>query len=401
MGKEGAMAPALPPQPSLDWLRKTAKDQLRGLRAVRPGATLAQAQLELARQYGFASWRALKAHVDELAGARAGRDDAAVRRFLEHVGTGDAAAVRAAISADPGIVCAVGPHPFWGGRPQALHVAAEAGQQEVFDLLLAGGADVNGRNDQYEHWSPLALAIDRGRTAMQRALLDAGSRVGPLEALLLGDDAAAAVLLPASWPQLSARTPNGGSWLAFARTTAAIDMLLGLGADAHLADRWGTSPVEALSRLGPGGRPLVAHLRSRGIPAAPQEYARLGDQETLAMLASRDPAVIRSAAVLNGAVGFGHHALAEWLLAQGADPNARAERGSRGSALHSAAWEGDLRMARLLVSYGADTGARDAEHHNTPAGWARASARVTGNPRCLEVAVYLDSAPDEDAGRAL
>jgi ankyrin repeat protein len=375
----------------MEWLRKTAKDHLRGMRAARPGATLAQAQLEVARQYGFSSWRALKAHVEALAAHQDERDDETVRQFLEHVGTGDIAAVRAAIGADRGLVGAVGPHPFWGGRPQALHVAAESGHRDVFGLLLASGADVNGRNDQYDHWSPLALAIDRGRAGMQRALLDAGARVGPLEALLLGDDTAAALLLPANWPALSASTPNGGSWLAFARTTAAIDLLLELGADTDLADRWGASPVEALSRLGAAGRPLVAHLRSRGIPAAPQEYARLGDQATLAALARRDPSVTRSAAVLMGAVDFGHHELAEWLLAQGADPNSQADRGSRGSALHSAAWEGDLRMAGLLVGHGADIQARDPEHDNTPAGWARVSARLTSNPRCLEVAEYLDS----------
>jgi hypothetical protein len=175
----------------------------------------------------------------------------------------------------------------------------------------------------------------------------------------------------------------------------AIDRLLELGADAHLPDRWGATPIEALSRLGPPGRPLVAHLRSRGIPAAPQEYARLGDQAALAELARRDPSVARSDAVLMGAVDFGHHELAQWLLARGADANSRSAQGSRGTALHSAAWEGDVRMARILIAYGADAGARDAEHHNTPAGWARVSAKITSNARCLDVASYLDSlAPD-------
>jgi len=292
-----------------------------------------------------------------------------------------------------------GPHPFWGGRPQALHVAVESRHREIFDLLLEAGADASGRNDEYEHWSPLALAIERGETGMQRALLAAGARTGLMEALLLGDDAAVARLLPGDGPALPATRPNGGSWLAFARTVTAIDRLLELGADPHLPDRWGASPIEALSRLGPAGRPLVARLRSHGVPAAPQEYARLGDQAFLAELASRDPEVTRSAAVLMGAVDFGHHELAEWLLVQGADANARSAQGSRGTALHSAAWEGDLRMARILIAHGADARARDAEHHNTPAGWARVSAQVTSNPRCLDVADYLDSlAPDgEDA----
>ena len=59
------MARALPARPNLDWLRKTAKDLLRELRAQDPTRKLADAQFSLARQYGFSSWRALKAHVDE------------------------------------------------------------------------------------------------------------------------------------------------------------------------------------------------------------------------------------------------------------------------------------------------------------------------------------------------
>ena len=50
---------------------------------------------------------------------------------------------------------AVGPHPYWGGRPQALHVSIETARRDMFDLLLSSGADVDGRNDAYEHCSPL------------------------------------------------------------------------------------------------------------------------------------------------------------------------------------------------------------------------------------------------------
>jgi uncharacterized membrane protein (DUF2068 family) len=55
------------------------------LRAQEPHAQLAEAQLVVARDYGFASWRALKAHVDDVtrkrvfAAARAG-DIETVRR---------------------------------------------------------------------------------------------------------------------------------------------------------------------------------------------------------------------------------------------------------------------------------------------------------------------------------
>jgi ankyrin repeat protein len=78
-----------------------------------------------------------------------------------------------------------------------------------------------------------------------------------------------------------------------------------------------------------------------------------------------------------------HHELVRWLLSQGAHVNAKAAWGSQGTALHSAAWNGDLEMVKLLVAAGADVLARDAEHNNTPAGWAQVAmrSRITQNAR--------------------
>src|SRR5438105_5417704 len=56
----------LPSAPSIEWLRKQAKRRLAGLRKTDRNAKLAAAQFDVATQYGFASWRALKAHVDSL-----------------------------------------------------------------------------------------------------------------------------------------------------------------------------------------------------------------------------------------------------------------------------------------------------------------------------------------------
>jgi hypothetical protein len=59
----------LPPKPSLERLKNEAKQRLGGLRARTPAAKLAEAQHLVAREYGFAHWRALKAVVDARAGA--------------------------------------------------------------------------------------------------------------------------------------------------------------------------------------------------------------------------------------------------------------------------------------------------------------------------------------------
>jgi ankyrin repeat protein len=382
------MSQALPARPNLDWLRKTAKQQLHELRKTNPDAKLAGAQLALARQYGFRSWRTLKAEVDRLQ-ALASSGDQAIAALLRAVGTGQIETVRAMLAATPELVNAVGPHPFWGGRPQPLHVSIDTKRRDMFDLLIAAGADVNGKNEHNERWSPLMLTIHWDQPEMRRVLLERGATVGLVEALMLADDALVEKLLRPGKSALPAIEPNSGSILAFARTPFAIDRLLELGVAHDRKDRWDTTPIQAMSRLGERGRPLVEHMLKRGIAAEPQEYARMGDKDALAALIAANPAIAKSDAVMMGAVDFGHYDLVTWLLAQGANVNAHSDWGSQGSALHSAAWNGDLRMVKLLVEAGADVTARDPEHDNTPAGWATVAIDVTNNPDCKEVADYL------------
>ncbi len=143
------MALTLPPRPSLDWLRKTAKDHLRELRSTHPETTLAEAQRDVAREYGFPSWRALKAQVDGLASASSGGDDDAVRRFFARVGGGDAEAVRAAIAA--------------GSRGSALHSAAWEGDLPMARLLVEAGADARARDPEHGNtpagWARVAAEV--------------------------------------------------------------------------------------------------------------------------------------------------------------------------------------------------------------------------------------------------
>ena len=96
--------------------------------------------------------------------------DQIIATFLQRAGTGQLDDVRALLLAVPALVNAVGPHPFWGGRPQALHLAVESGRRGIFDVLLEHGADVNGANDGYDLWSPLMLAINpTARTCATRS----------------------------------------------------------------------------------------------------------------------------------------------------------------------------------------------------------------------------------------
>ena len=58
----------LPPNPSLERLRKEAKQRLKVMRPACGGVTLSDAQFQLARSYGFSSWRSLKETVERRQG---------------------------------------------------------------------------------------------------------------------------------------------------------------------------------------------------------------------------------------------------------------------------------------------------------------------------------------------
>jgi hypothetical protein len=62
------MSRELPAHPNLEHLKNQAKELLRERRQHHRRATLASAQHALAREYGFKSWRALKAHVESVPG---------------------------------------------------------------------------------------------------------------------------------------------------------------------------------------------------------------------------------------------------------------------------------------------------------------------------------------------
>ena len=69
----------LPDHPSLEYLKKLAKSRLQQLRQGNPDTVLADALLDVAREYGFTSWRALKAQIDT---TRARKIASPVMRFL-------------------------------------------------------------------------------------------------------------------------------------------------------------------------------------------------------------------------------------------------------------------------------------------------------------------------------
>src|SRR5436190_24371819 len=138
------MPQALPANPNLDWLRKAAKQRLSELRANAPDTKLHRAQLAVANNYGFKSWRALKEHVDRVAADSRDRD-----RVFDAARAGDIEAVRRAFASgfDPGT-------PDVDGR--TIHQIAKERRHEAIELLAR---DVQGGTALAQHEMQALRAI--------------------------------------------------------------------------------------------------------------------------------------------------------------------------------------------------------------------------------------------------
>ena len=79
------MSRQLPARPNLDHLRKQAKERLDDLQRRNPSAQLADAQHQIARDYGFASWPKLKAHVELTQSAPVGTRSPFAGRWMANV----------------------------------------------------------------------------------------------------------------------------------------------------------------------------------------------------------------------------------------------------------------------------------------------------------------------------
>jgi hypothetical protein len=157
------MPKALPPQPHIDWLKKAAKDQLAELRVAVPSAKLHQAQLAVAREYGFASWRALKARVDVLS---------LDGQIIAATVAGQASELERLLAANPRKLAITGGQ--WN-RP-LLHLAAGEGHLDCVNLLLRFGFEVDKR-DSFDNATALHWAASGGHLDVVKRLLAAGAEV--------------------------------------------------------------------------------------------------------------------------------------------------------------------------------------------------------------------------------
>jgi ankyrin repeat protein len=289
----------LPERASLDYLKKLAKDRLREMRASDPAAKLATAQLAVAREHGFPSWRALKAEVEQ---RRAPRLD----EFFATVERGDFAAMRALVDADPSL--ARERHPS-GSTP--LHAAV--GNPDAVRLLLQHGADPNAR-DVGDNATPLHFAAGGGHLESVRLLLDAGADVHGV-----GDLHESGVI---GWAVGDGVNVNHD----------VVALLLERGARHQI-----------FSAIGMGDLALVQSIVEHDPEALSRRRSRFEQRQTPLHFALAAPDGLRSTP--------GRYAIAELLIELGADVEAQDDRGRTPLAL--AMLHGDREAMQLLKAAGA------------------------------------------------
>jgi ankyrin repeat protein len=160
----------LPARANLEHLRNEAKQRLKILRSERPDARLSEAQLLVARAYGFPSWRKLKSYVDAL------HDFS--QELINAIRSGDLRAIGQILDVHPELVNA-GTDVQLRVRPsdtlsmRLLHLAIAEGKIEVLRLLIERGADLNARNADGR--LPLHDCFELGHDDFAKVLLDAGA----------------------------------------------------------------------------------------------------------------------------------------------------------------------------------------------------------------------------------
>jgi ankyrin repeat protein len=296
------MSKSLPSRPNLEQLRNQAKDLLKSHKGAEPQAverfrashprcssaseseirgsrlSLSDAQLVIAREYGFASWLKLREYVLFESG-----DPFELLKKAFH--ENDAALFRKLLDRHPEFKARINEPigPF--DSPAITHVRT----REMLDVLLEKGADINAKSRWWAGGFGLlhgaepdlaAYAIQRGATVD----VHAAARLGLIEKLreLIGADSTL----------VHARGGDGQTALHFASTIEIAELLLDHGADIDARDvDHESTPAQYMVR---DRQDIARYLIRRGCRTDLLMAAALGDTELVRKHLDADPNCIHT-----------------------------------------------------------------------------------------------------------
>jgi len=433
------MSKQLPPSPSLEQLKKQAKSLLKRQQAADSEAltrirenhprwrnlskeqvaaspfVLADAQLVIASEYGFASWSKLQSHVKTLEAASSTAE--AVASLRDAAGRGDLGRLNALLDAHPELIDERGGegvrtalhHAVFGnseaavklllergGNPNIrcegdnaypLHFAVEKHRLPIVRLLVEHGADTIGENDYHElgviGWAT-AWDYIQPNPEIVAYLLAHGARHNIFSAVAMGE---AGVIR-----ELVARTPNDLErrmngmrmrpmplHLAVMKSQpASLTTLLSLGANTESLDEAGFSALDVAALR--GRHDLAQVLLERGAQVRLPAAVALDRTTDVERLLRRDPGTLKPGGLWGNLIlRASEHApgdVIETLIRNGAsvnvhdNPKTSIDSTSGYTPLHAAGWYGNVSAIDVLMKHGADVRAREEKYHGTPAGWA-------------------------------
>jgi Ankyrin repeat/Ankyrin repeats (many copies) len=281
------MSRTLPEKPSLEYLKKQAKELLREIRP----AKLADAQRVLAQEYGFASWTKLKAHIQSL-------NFTPAEALQQAVCDMDAPRVQELLENYPQLRAKINePLPSYGFGQHALFAAVQRSDRATIDVLLGAGADIRKRT---EWWAGGFGVLDDCAPDMVEFLVERGAVLDAHSAARLGLIGTLRELIAAYPSLVHARGGDGQTPLHFASTIEVAQFLLDHGADIDARDiDHESTPAQYMLRVDqkrhyPKDRQDVARfLVSRGCRTDLLMAAALGDVELVRSHLDREPTCIR------------------------------------------------------------------------------------------------------------
>lgn len=383
----------LPERPNLDQLKRQAKELLEAFVAGEEGAVaevnrysrdadsatfaLHDAQLVLARAYGFASWPKLKAYVEGVT----------IGRLIEAVRAGDVEQVRAHLRIRPELVNREAPSSQ--GRT-ALHYAVLGRMPDMVRALVQLGADPHattaGIYALRDAATPLAIAVERGDEEIAAVIREEEQRreagrptaqdtSAELRRAMEAGDEDLAIDLLARHPEMVRWRLAGSGWTLLHLASALLlpriaGRLLDAGAEVNGRARDGSSPLDVAGlHRNPVGRAaalaeMTQLLRGRGAELTARSAVILGDAAFLHRKAMEEDLVTPRddrGWLLRLAVDCDRPEMVKLLLDLGLDPDARvrvdeddAITFTWGMPLYQCARYRKHALAELLLERGAD-----------------------------------------------